>query len=998
MAGPETDKANEQPKGDDAAKAAAGDKLRADSDLSKYVGNATTMAASTDLTGINSTAGGRILYATGEGLAKSAYHGWHDLTTMSGSEFAHSAGMGALFGIGMRVLLPEAGAMKAAVGTAMTYFMVKDAAMPIVSGWKDAALASDMNEVHDAAEGMGKGLGKFWAHSAIGLTTGVLGEYGAGIAMRNTSVGRRFDAWKDVTFNSEETAAGRFFKWSERTADNTSDKVSQALLGRRTRGSGIDELSLAEKLEAIHQASKHGIDATGKVGTAEAPGKRLSLEEILAERKRYRDSDYTTKIDKLLAGTEHADVTPPVRAELSNAARLRMIGDEPAGMSPGEHVPNPPGIGFKEGEVTTGPKGGSGGTTGGDAPAGTGKPTGGTTDGGAGKIIITDAAAAKGSTPPPRPTGDMTGANVGDMAVAMRKVTGAVTKEDIAVAQAKEDIAGPVSSTMRSGNAPLDQGHFSNNELLLGLTDQIKSADDYRSAGMLLDHFRTANNQLEIAARGDKGGLNQITDLNQFSRSVHALMLKALDDLGIPRDVLRGSNSPLFTIRDSDGAGPYTIPAIKDGRTGKPVTDAAVVTYPREYQGLEGVHTSGVYPHELGHDLIYGDLLRFPTEVRDRILTDRIVGDAMKANGIADVEVQVPGSPTGTMKKSELFVQLLKAQANENTADMFGTSVDPNTGLSLATLLGSLRKPSNAAPNGPGLLETRSMYGSKMVDADMGNTLGVEPHGIDRWRLKLSAQTLRELAGKDPAAKPVLEYADKLDSLSDAMSRPGTQYVWANADQPGSFVAVTAKEFDAIIPALVDAQFNTPLEALNGHTLKQLAPNMVERFNRVEALSTQMAEAVVKGQTTMPAFDKSGYRIEEVFSAGLSGWMKAVQRNAENGGNLSAEALMARINTLSESLRAQYRNDAPETILTSPPQNQPITARIGNLAYKPVGVLARWTGQMAEGQPRLRERFAEWTPRIGGYVGANEVAPLLFSDIQKTQQVQDEILGNQKNK
>jgi hypothetical protein len=582
------------------------------------------------------------------------------------------------------------------------------------------------------------------------------------------------------------------------------------------------------------------------------------------------------------------------------------------------------------------------------------------------------------------------------MAVAMRKVTGNVTKEDIAVAQAKEDIAGPVSSTMRSGKAPLDEGHFSNNELLLGLTDQIKSADDYRSAGMLLDHFRTANNQLEIAARGDKGGLNQITDLNQFSRSVHALMLKALDDLGIPRDVVRGSNSPLFTIRDSDGAGPYTIPAIKDGKTGKPVTDAAVVTYPREYQGLEGVHTSGVYPHELGHDLIYGDLLRFPTEVRDRILTDKVVAGAMKANGIADTDVPVPGSPSGTMKKSELFVQLLKAQANENTADMFGTSVDPNTGLSLATLLGSLRKPGTAAPNGPGLLETRSMYSQKMVDADMGNDLGIEPHGIDRWRLKLSAQTLRELAGKDANAKPVSEYADNLDKLADAMARPGTQYVWANADQPGTFIAIPAKEFDSIIPALVDAQFNTPLEALKGHTLKELAPNTVERFNRVDALSSQMADAVVKGQTAMPAFDKNGYRIEEVFSAGLSGWMKAVAKNGENGGNLSAETLMTRMNQLSENLRAQYRNDAPEQILTTPPQHQPITARIGNIAYKPVGVIAKWTGQMAEGQPRLRERFADWTPKIGGYVGSSRIAPNFFTDLQNTQAVQQQMLGDQK--
>jgi hypothetical protein len=957
MADTETERQPKVPQAGDGGKAEANQKFLADAGLTKYVGNGAQSQSSNELSGLTSSAAGRVLYVTGEGLAKSPMAAWDAMTHTTGTDLLKTAGTGALFGLGMRVLLPETGAMKALVGTAMSYFFIKDAAQPILSGWKDAAGAKDLAELHMASDNMAGGLGHFAWNSAVGMGTGMLADSAAGMVLKNTVSGRKWEAWKDRQFNSEETAAGRFFKWSERTADNTSDAVSGKLLGRR-QGALADDLSLAEKLEAIKQASKHGVAENGGVQS-----EKLDLETILSHRKRYRDSDFTSKIDGLLDGTQHAETTPPVKAELSTNVRMRMLGDNPHGKSPGE---NPP------------------------VPSDSQIPTGKTTTGGAEPIIITDAAKAT----PPRPTGDVNNANVGDMAVAMRKLTGAVTKEDIAVAQAKEDIAGPVSSTMRSGAAPLDQGHFSNNELLLALNDQIKSADDYRSAGMLLDHFRTANNQLEIAARGNKGGLNAITDLNQYSRSIHALMLKALDDNGVPRSVVRGSNSPLFTIRDSDGAGPYTIPAIKDPRTGRPVTDAAVVTYPREYQGMEGVHTSGVYAHELGHDLIYGDLLRFPTEARDNILTTKIVGNAMKANGIADVDVQVPGAPGGVMKKSELFVQLLKAQANENTADMFGTSVDPHTGLSLATLLGSLRKPSTENPNGPGLLETRSMYGKDMIDADMGNTLGVEPHGIDRWRIKLSAQTLRELAGKDASAQPVHAYADKLDGLADSMARPGSQYVWAHADAKGEFIAVNAKEFDAIIPALVDAQFNTPLASLSGKTLKHIAPNTVERFAKVETLSDQMADAAMKGQTTLPTFDKNGYRIEEVFSAGLSGWMKAVQKNAEGSGNVSAEGMMARINKISENLRAQYRNDAPESILNAGPQVQPITSKIGNIMVKPVGAFKSWAGHMAEGQPRLRDRVADWTPALGGYVGATRFAPM-FTDIAKTKAVENQVLNNQ---
>lgn len=953
-----------KPEGNDAkaAQNAAANKMLDDTTLTKYLGGNT--GNSNEFGAFTSNAGGRVLYATGEGLAKAPVGIWnaavHNLEHPD--ELLHTAATGAVFGLGMRLLLPKAGAAKALVGTAMSYFFIKDAAMPIVHGWKDAAAARDMNELHAASAQMGDGLGHFAVNSAIGMGTGMLAEGATGALLERTATGRKWEAWKDHTFNSEETAVGRFFKWSERTADNTSDAVARRLLQRRL---GLaDELTLAQKLEAIRQVNKHGmVEADGRTS-------RVDLDEILAHRKRYRAEDFTQKIDGLLAASEqgqavlaadagHAGTSArPVRA-----LRLNEGGE--------------PGTGG------TGTGGGAKPTDGGHTTPPAGK------DGG---IVVTDAA-AKGGTQP-RPTGDMNHANVGDMAVSMRQAAGKVTKEDIVVAQATEDIAGPISSTMRSGKAPLDEGHFSNNDLLLALTDQIHTADDYRAAGMLLDHFRTANQQLEIAARG-RDPRFAIHDLNQYSRSVHAQLLKALDDNGIPRSVVRGSNSPLFTIRDSDGAGPYTIPAIKDPATGKPVTDAAVVTYPREYQYMEGVHTSGVYSHELGHDLIYGDLLRFPKDVRDSILTQKVVGDVMKANGIADVEIQVPGAEGGVMKKSEFFVQLLKAQANENTADMFGTSIDPNTGLSLAVLLGSLRKPAGSNPAGPGLLETRSMYGKDMVEPEMHNTLGIEPHGIDRWRLKLAAETLRELGG---GSKPVADYAAKLDGLADTMSRPGSQYVWANTDNPGQFVAIPIKEWDAIIPALVKAQFNTKLEALNGHTLKDIAPNIGDRFTRVDSLADQMADAAVRGQSTIPGFKKTDYRIEEVFSAGLSGWMKAVAKNAEQGGNLSPTALMERINNLSADMRTAYRNDMPEAILTQAAKDAPVTSKLANLAVRPLGALARFTGRAAEGQPRLRERMADWTPRLGAYAGVTYFGPKLessLSDILQTQKVQNQMLNPQ---
>jgi hypothetical protein len=563
------------------------------------------------------------------------------------------------------------------------------------------------------------------------------------------------------------------------------------------------------------------------------------------------------------------------------------------------------------------------------------------------------------------------------MAVALRTFVGKVTKEDIAVAQVREDFQGPLTSAMRSGEAPLDPDHFTNNEMLIALARQLRNPQDVRQAGMLLDHYRTANQQLELSKSSDPGALAAITDMNMYTRSIHAFIIGRLRELGIPLDVLRSTNSPLFTIRDSGGAGHYTIPAIEG------VTDAPVITYAREYQGLEGTIVSGVDTHESFHNYAYRDLLRFPAELRDKILTDNIVKEALKSKGI-DVEqqIEVPGAPDGKMKLVDFLVLMLKAQANENTADMMATSFDPNTGRALAVLLGSLRKPSPTDITGPGLLENRSVLGKEMVDEEMGNTIGIEAHAIDRFRIKMAAQVMREGANGNTK---LLAEAARLDTMADALSRPGTQYVWASADEPGKFVAVPQATVDALIPFLVKAQLDTPLEALNGHTWRELMPDLGQVYGRVDALSDQMAAAVLKGKTTMPTFDKTQYRIEDVFSAGLSGWLKAVELNAESGGKLTPDELMMRINRLSENLRKPYRNDKPELTLSG--GNTP---RVSDVAIKPLSFAARTTSWMARRQEGARNFMDRWAVPIGAGAASEYISPVLDSLLRDREQ-QDQI-------
>ena len=977
-------------------------KLLDDTSFTRYVGTATD--DNNKLSGLTSTAGGRQLYALGEGISMAPHGMWNELE----HDYTHpweAAGKVAgatAFGIGMRTLLPEAGAARAIVGTAMTYFMVADLAKPLTRMLNEASGAKDMLGVHNAASTLGDGLGKFGVDTGVGIGFGMLGEAGTGAILRGTASGRSFDAWKDAKWGVGKNAD---VAPSIAGTENTTGTAAESLLASR-KGMPFDQ-----KMAAIREAGQNGSMVgplePSQVDVGLVNNLQGKLDVSLKAEKVYRSHEFSTKIDDLLSNTDVAAAEAAAKpgsgmlTEAQQAVR-NMTGDatgEPlktVGTTAGEQIPFQPGDGAKTGDTTKAPTGQD--TT---IPTTTGDQTGTTsteaktpTDAKTpteAKAPTTDATIAPTDAVvgPPRKPGEMSAEDLGKMAVAVRTEASKWTKQDMQIAQAKEDVAGPLIGTMREGKAPLDQGHFNNNQMLLDLNGQIKTLDDARQALPLLDHFRTANQQLEIAHSGDGHGLSQINHLNQYARSIQAFMLGRLDALGIPRDVIRGSNAPLFSIRDSDGAGPYTIPAIKG------VSDAAVVNYPREYSGMEGVHVPGVYPHELGHDLVFGDLLRFPAELRDKILTEDVIGAAMKKAGIEDTIIEVPGSPNGTMKKSEFFAALLKAEANENTADMFGTSIDPNTGLSLAVLLGSLRKPAGD-PRGPGSLETRSMYGNDFVDANMGNTLGIEPHGIDRWRIKLTAQTLREISGGD---KSVNAHADQLDSMATAMSRPGDQYVWANMDQQGKFVAIPQKEWDAIIPHLVKAQLDTPLEALQGHRLRDLSPNMVEVFKRVDTLSTSMAEAALKSSSTVEGFDKANYHIEDVFSAGLSGWRKAVELNAAQGNKIPADVLMARINKLSEGLRAHYVDDVPEAALTgATTEATHSTAKPADAAIPQHGFMAKTTGRVQEAAPGIIDFASKWgAPTTFGYAGARLGGSLGNSvqDLMEHKKIQDAMLSDQ---
>ena len=212
------------------------------------------------------------------------------------------------------------------------------------------------------------------------------------------------------------------------------------------------------------------------------------------------------------------------------------------------------------------------------------------------------------------------------------------------------------------------------------------------------------------------------------------------------------------------------------------------------------------------------------------------------------------------------------------------------------------------------------MFGQEFASPD--NPLGIEVHGIDAWRIKLSAEVLKQLSNGD--AK-VAAHADKLVKLADNMRRPGDNYVWASMDRKGEFVSIPIKEWDAIIPGIVKAQLETPLPALNNNSLKSVYSDMSQIFPKVDGLADKMAAAARSGEATVATFDKGAQRIEDVFSAGLSAWQKAIEANAEPGkpGYVKPDVLLERINNISSSLTAHYRGDNYLSSIPTPSQAVP---------------------------------------------------------------------------
>jgi hypothetical protein len=782
--------------------------------------------------------------------------GLHDIThpIQAAEKGAHALGLG----VAMRVLLPKAGAARAAAATAFTYFMVRDAAVPVASAYSSVWDGGNHTDVNRAAQKMGDGLGMFTWDSYWGMKIAVAGERLGESGMKNIMGERRFnsfEATKGDFLGSDKYFVGRHLNNLGKATDRISQQFAEKLMGKKQpteptmtfeekmvkAREANDDHAIIKSLATMH---KHGVKTTDG-----------------------HDVGYTESLNLFLAGMD------PRKLTSEQLGKFKALTETPKESTP--LVPATP-----------------------EVAAARPKPA---------ERVETD---VPGSTPElaAKVKAELDPANITELAKMSKKEMERLNDENQQVIDLGENALGAVHASINPNHKALDPGYKEWLAQMIALNKEVGGdAQKLQQVAPLFFRGRDAAIGQMSADLGPTGA--NVHSMNLFSLEMYTGLKHRMDKAGIPADdVLSAKNPPLNLVARDQGAGPHTIPEIQG------VWDVDLVHWPRNMQELRMLR-AGINGHENKHDQ-FGGILRFADSIREQVIGETV---SKALGGKANEMVDVPGH--GKMSKQDLIVAILKAQANENTADIGGAAhVGPNGGMALGILLQALRQ--------DGKLETRNVFGKELANAE--NPMGIEVHAMDTFRPKLVAEVLRQRGKGDPM---LLEYAKQLDAYAEAASNGGKDYVWASIDNPGQKISIPRAELDAIIPHLVSAQLNTPLQALNGKTYAEILPDLPTQMRNMDRVADLMVDAIVNNKPleTIP-FNTTDYTMIQLQGAGLPAALRLASRG------MKGEEINTQVNRVSDYLEAMYRKGDPHV--------DPLTPRVtlGKLATNP-SLLMRQTGK-----------------------------------------------------
>lgn len=852
----------------------------------------------------------------------------HDLDNPE--NLAAKIGGGLAFGAAMRGALAKSGTGRAVAGGVFGFFMVKDALVPLSESYSQAWDASTVAELNRATDTFSTGMGHFTYD--VGLTLGAanagerLTERAMKMTMKPTTYAK-FEAYKQEMWTSDNHILGATINGASRSASRIKTSISEKL-GLSTDASGpgprvgktrLSELEVEARAgEGLAEYKHHvGEKQTYSRGLPLKTGERIGLSETVALLEQGINPRAVTLGEaqsalKLSASDfKGLDVRPEIRS---------LNGPEPGkGVEPGKGIE--PGKGKETGTRAEG-------------------------EGPAAEVRSDKAEAVGAKDMAAKVESETNPANITEMSKLMKEQMKRWDEEGMLVADRVEGDIGPVYSALKTDHVPLDPGYGVAARQMFGLAEQVKRGEDYQQVGTLFGYLRDATNQWNLGNATRSAQLAQ--ELNLLSIEIHTGLKQGLRRAGLkPDEILDAKNPPLFTVRNDGGAGPHTIPEIQG------VWDVDVVLWPRNMMGARSTATSGINGHEIGHNQ-YGGLLRFEESIRDSVIGNAVAKGlesfkrdqkAKSPEAKVSETVEVPGH--GQVSKQDLYEGILKAQANENTSDIWGTAwTGPNSALSLGVLLQSLRR--------DGKLENRNVFGEEYVGP--GNQFGFEVHGMDRFRVLLSAEVLRQRSNGDPL---VLEYAKSLDRYAEVASREG-DYTWASLESPGKSVTVPRAEFEAMIPDLVRVQLNQPLPALEGKTFGEILPDLPTHVRKMNDLADIIVDGAKAGRDpSVIPFDVNTYTINQVFGSG----MPAALRLMAEG--MSAKDATAWVNRYSDHFRAQY-------LKLGNPHTEPIgpTFNIQQLQLDPVHTVASTSMRGLENLGKKTHGVAErYAPTLSGYPG-----------------------------
>jgi hypothetical protein len=851
----------------------------------------------------------------------------HDLTHPT--ELIEKAATGALIGAGMRVLLPKTGVGKAVVAGVMGYYMVKDAVAPLINGWSEAGKAKNFGEVDKAAQHVGNGLGAFAWDSVVGSVAGVKAEKWTGALMDKGLGTARYAAFERTKVDLDKSIIGKPVEFVlsplAKAASWASDKMVRK--PEETQIEFHEVKNQFAEVEAQHIADVRSVDLHLK-GLDSADGKKLGFSQTLDLLEQGHDPRaMTSEQVKTVLGP----LDPPgnrvdlrsVDGANGSAANIRearaIVGptDETGFKSPTDTVPPPAANGGDGGNGLKPPtdKGGSGGGAG---------------DGG------------DGGKPPVGPNGrpyttqaekEVNATNLGKLAGMNKTAMDAWTDKRVLIADATERLAGPVHAAITPEYTKMDAGYIKPRNQMMQIAAQIKTEEDLKYVMPLFSRFSMAATQHISDGLSETSALKMQLDL--MALETHSELVRNMKKAGIDPDVvLRSKNPAVFSVSHDGGSGPHTMRQI-DG-----VWNVDHVLYPRNMMDTRSTTASGIYGHELGHDQ-YGGIAKFDEAIREQVISNAVIkGLGNRVNE----KITVPG--VGEYTKKDLIEALFKAQADENTADIWGAAwTGHNAGGALGMLLQSLRK--------GGQLETRNVFGTEFKSAE--NPFGFEVHAFDALRPKIVAAVMRARANGN--AK-VLDYAGALERYSDEASKSG-DYTFANMDNPGQTFTIPRKDLEDVVPHLIDAQLNTKLnEALQGHSMAEILPDLPANMEKMDILADLMVDAIQKGKkpSEIP-FDVSQYKMIQVFGAGLP----AALRLTASG--MDATEANTQVNVMSDYLRSLYHANDPHVDPLRPSALQ--TIRLTS----PKSLLAG-TAQGAREAVHTTGQVLGRTPQLGDWLAA----------------------------